>query len=89
MTDRVAGHRGLGLDYGQLQNAALVTEALITAGLELRDEAGADGLLFAGAGLVRYVEPLEKATGLPVIDPTQAATALVIGQIMQAAYART
>ncbi|KAB0268054.1 aspartate/glutamate racemase family protein [Microvirga brassicacearum] len=79
---RIAGHRGLGLTYDQLQNPDFVTERAIVAGLALRD-AGAEALLFAAAGLARYVAPLERAVGLPVVDPTQAAAGLVLAQIMQ------
>ncbi len=88
VAQRIAGHRGLGLDYGQLQDPALVTARLIAAGKALRDEEGAGSLLFAGAGLARYVEPLEQAVGLPVVDPTQAAFGIVLAQVMQKAYAR-
>ncbi|WP_226582255.1 aspartate/glutamate racemase family protein [Acuticoccus sediminis] len=85
--DRIAGHRGLGLDYSDLRRPDVVTARMIEAGTALRDEAGAEALLFAGAGLARYVAPLQDATGLPVVDPTQAALGIVAAQIMQAAYA--
>jgi Asp/Glu/hydantoin racemase len=78
VSGRLAGHRGLGLDYGELQDPQIVTERLVAAGLSLRDEDGAGALLFAGAGLARYVAPLAKATGLPVLDPTQAAGGLLL-----------
>ncbi|MBS7701175.1 MULTISPECIES: aspartate/glutamate racemase family protein [unclassified Chelatococcus] len=78
--ERVAGHVGLGLDYGQLQDPAVVENSLIKAGLALRDEHGADTIVFAGAGLARYVASLGAATGLPVVDPTQAAAALALTQ---------
>lgn len=84
--DRIAGHAGLGLDYGDLKTPEKVLGRLVEAGERLRTEKGAQSLLFAGAGLARYVAPLEEATGLPVIDPTQAAVAIVMGQAMQAAY---
>lgn len=85
---RIAGHVGLGLDYGQLQKPDLVLEHAIGAGETLRDDFGAEVLLFAGAGLARYVAPLEQAVGLPVVDPTQAAFGIVLAQVMQAEYAR-
>lgn len=81
--ERIAGHRGLGLDYGQLQDQSVVEASLIQAGLTLRDEAGADALVFAGAGMARYVTPLNRATGLPVVDPTQAAVSIALNQLMQ------
>ncbi|SFU19388.1 aspartate/glutamate racemase family protein [Mesorhizobium sp. YR577] len=81
---RIAGHRGLGLTYDQLQHPDFITERAIEAGKALRED-GAEVLLFAGAGLARYVAPVEKAVGLPVIDPTQAAAGIVLAQIMQSA----
>lgn len=79
---RVCAHKGLGLTYDQLQYPEVVTQAVIKAGLALKAE-GAEVLLFAGAGLARYVKPLQDATGLPVIDPTQAAAGIVFAQILQ------
>lgn len=83
LAQRIAGHRVLGLDYGQLKDSELVTDRVVAAGLSLRDEAGAGTLLFAGAGLARYVRSLERITGLPVVDPTQAAVGMVVAQVMQ------
>lgn len=80
--DRVVGHRGLGLTYDQLQYPEVVTQAAIEAGRALKEE-GAEVLLFAGAGLARYVGPVQDAVALPVIDPTQAAAGIVFTQIMQ------
>ncbi|MCA0424888.1 MAG: aspartate/glutamate racemase family protein [Proteobacteria bacterium] len=88
VASRVAGHVGLGLDYGQLQDPELVLNRVIEAGKVLRGDHGAETLLFAGAGLARYVQPLEQAVGLPVVDPTQAAFGVVLAQVMQAEYAR-
>lgn len=78
--ERMAGHIGLGLDYGQLKDPAIVEDSLIKAGLSLRDDHGADAIVFAGAGLARYVAPLAAATGVKVVDPTQAAVALALTQ---------
>lgn len=86
ISSRIAGHYGLGLDYAQLQDSHVATTRIIDAGKSLRDDAGASVLLFAGAGLARYVEPLQQAVGLPVIDPTQAAVGTVLTQIMQKNY---
>ena len=80
----LAGHRELGLDYADLQDPDVMTTALIEAGIALRDGKQADVLLFAGAGLARYVQPVQQAVGLPTIDPTQAALCMVMGQVMAA-----
>lgn len=82
LTPRLAGHRGLGLDYAALQDPIATGTALLAAGRALRDD-GADVLLLAGAGLAQYVAALEDAVGLPVVDPTQAASGLVLAQVMQ------
>ncbi|ADU72913.1 aspartate/glutamate racemase family protein [Pantoea sp. At-9b] len=79
---RLIGHQGLGLDYAELQQPAQVEQRLIAAAQQLK-AAGAEALLFAGAGLARYVSALEQAVELPVVDPTQAAAGLVLAQIMQ------
>lgn len=83
---RITDHVGLGLDYGDLQYPDRVTEALVSAGSRLKQQRNVGALLFAGAGLARYVAPLSEAVGLPVIDPTQAAVATVLGAAMQKAY---
>ncbi len=82
ISNRICAHKGLGLAYDQLQNPGVVTEAAINAGLALKAE-GAEVLLFAGAGLAHYVRPVQEATGIPVIDPTQVATGIVLAQILQ------
>jgi len=38
-------------------------------------------LVMGCAGMARYRAPLEEATGLPVVEPTQAAVSLALGQI--------
>lgn len=76
---RVARHVGLGLDYGDLQYPEKVTDILTAAGREIAASHHVQALVLAGAGLARYVKPLSIATGLPVIDPTQAAVATLLG----------
>lgn len=86
VVDRLAGHRGLGLDYGQLRDPAVVTERLVDAARSLREGDDAQALVFAGAGMARYVAPVTEAVGLPVIDPSQAAVGLVMAQYLQSSY---
>ena len=56
---------------------------LIEASVRLRDEKHAGVIVFAGAGMARYVGAVEKATGLPVVDPTQVAVSLALAAVMQ------
>lgn len=79
--DRYAGHRSLGLDYADLQHPDRVTQKLAAAAIDLRDTEAADVIVFAGAGLARYVDPVRNTTGLPVVDPTLAAVLSAMGGI--------
>ena len=79
--DRLAGDRALGLGVADLADAAKSLGAMIATGKRLRDDDGANVLIMGCAGMARYREPLQQATGLPVVEPTQAATAMALGQI--------
>lgn len=72
LLDRYAGHRALGLDYGDLQYPERVRDRLAAAAIDLRDRDGADVIVFAGAGLAHYVQEVRALCGLPVVDPTLA-----------------
>jgi Asp/Glu/hydantoin racemase len=37
------------------------------------------------AGMARFRRPLEEALGVPVVEPTQAATAMAVGRVRLAA----
>ena len=53
-------------------------------GSELRDDHGCDVLVMGCAGMAQYRAGLERDLGIPVIDPTQAATSLAIGAVQAA-----
>ena len=42
---------------------------------------GADVIVMGCAGMARHRRALEKALGVPVIDPTQAAVAMALGAV--------
>lgn len=79
--DRLAGDRPLGLGVADLLDPQKSLEAMIATGKLLRDQDGADVLIMGCAGMARYRSRLEEATGLPVVEPTQAAVSLALGQI--------
>lgn len=81
VTDRLAGDRALGLGVADLADPDKSKAAMIVAGKRLRDEDGADVLIMGCAGMAHYRESLETETGLPVVEPTQAATAMALGHI--------
>lgn len=78
---RLAGDRALGLGVADLADDAKSLDAMIVTGKRLRDEDGADVLIMGCAGMARFRTPLEQATGLPVVEPTQAAVSMALGQI--------
>lgn len=79
--DRLAGDRALGLGVAALADPDQSLAAMIATGKRLRDEDGADVLIMGCAGMARYREPLQDATGLPVVEPTQAAASMALGLI--------
>lgn len=79
--DRLAGDRPLGLGVADLTDDGKSLAAMIATGKRLRDEDGADVLVMGCAGMARFRGPVEDATGLPVVEPTQAAVCMALGQI--------
>ncbi|NKB50729.1 MAG: Asp/Glu racemase [Rhizobiaceae bacterium] len=79
--DRLAGDRALGLGVAELASPDKSLQAMIETGKWLRDDDGANVLIMGCAGMAQYREPLEAATGLPVVEPCQAAAAMALGHI--------
>lgn len=79
--DRLAGDRALGLGVAELADESTSLSALIATGKRLRDEDGANVLIMGCAGMARFRPALEEATGLPVVEPCQAAASMALGQI--------
>lgn len=79
--DRLAGDRALGLGVADLADPGKSLDAMIATGRRLRDDDGANVLIMGCAGMARYREPLQDASGLPVVEPTQAAVSMALGQI--------
>lgn len=79
--DRLAGDRALGLGVAQLADEKTTVQAMTETGKVLRDLDGANVLVMGCAGMARYRARLEDTTGLPVVEPCQAAAAHAIGQI--------
>jgi len=78
---RLAGDRALGLGVADLADEARTLGAMIATGKRLRDDDGANVLIMGCAGMARFREPLQQATGLPVVEPCQAAVSMALGQI--------
>ncbi len=80
MQARFAGDRAVGLGVMELTDEARTLSRMIDAGTELRDKDGADVLVMGCAGMARYRDRLQQAIGVPVVEPTQAAVAMAVGQ---------
>lgn len=81
VTDRCAGDLPLDLTVRELSDKARTTERLRDVGTTLKTTHGAETLILGCAGMASYRSALEHDMGVPVIDPSQAATAMAIGAV--------
>lgn len=78
---RLAGDRPLGLSVTELGDADRTLLRMVEVAKLLRDKDGADVLIMGCAGMAAYRQHIESATGLPVVEPCQAAVATALGRI--------
>jgi Asp/Glu/hydantoin racemase len=81
LADRCAGDLSIGLGVAGLTDAKKTLGRMIEVGVTLRDDHGANSLVMGCAGMAQYRDELENAVGIPVVEPTQAATAMAIGRV--------
>lgn len=81
IAQRVAGEVAIGRTVTELADQAATLAGMVDAGRRLRDEHGANVLVMGCAGMAPFRAPLQDATGLPVVEPTQAAVAMALGRI--------
>ncbi len=81
LTDRLAGDMAIDLGVVELSDEGRTFGRMVDVGKRLRDEKGADVLVMGCAGMARYRDRLEAETGLPVVEPSQAAAAMAIGRL--------
>ncbi len=82
---RVVGARALELTPSERADDTATRRRLLEVGRELKEEDGADVVVFGAADLARHRRPLEAQLGLPVVDPTQAAVTSALGAVALAA----
>lgn len=71
--DRLAADRAVGLTVAELADEARTLARMVEVGRALCDEDGADVLVMGCAGMARFRDAVSEQTGLPVVEPTQAA----------------
>ena len=84
--ERCAGEIALNMSVDETARGERTSARLEEVGRALRGD-GADVLVLGCAGMARHRGPLEKALGIPVVDPTQAAVAMALGAVLSGAAA--
>lgn len=77
---RLAADRAIGLGVEDLGHDERTLDAMVACGKRLRYEDGADVLIMGCAGMAGFRATLEAETGLPVVEPCQAAVSMAISQ---------
>lgn len=81
LTDRLSGERPLNMSVAETASAEGTLARMIEAGRAMKDEDGAGAIVMGCAGMARHRRALERALGIPVIDPTQAAVTMALGTV--------
>lgn len=79
---RYCGGLSVDLNVAELSDRQRTHERLLTVGRRLRDDHGAQAIVLGCAGFSDHRAPLEQLLGIAVIDPTQAAVSLALGQVL-------
>jgi Asp/Glu/hydantoin racemase len=78
--ERIAGELPVELGVAELADRERTLVRMVEVSQTLRDAHGADVLVMGCAGMASLREPLEDATGLPVVEPCQAGVAMAMGR---------
>ena len=81
LEQRFAGDVPVGFGVTELGDRSKVLGRMIETGERLRDEYGADVLIFGCAGMADYRDQVVESVGLPVVEPSQAAVTMAIGAV--------
>ena len=81
LSARYANSRALGIGVAEVEASPDAFERVVATGSELRDRDGADVLILGCAGMAAYRSRLEDRLSCPVVEPTQAATAMALGAV--------
>jgi Asp/Glu/hydantoin racemase len=78
--DRLAAELSVGLAVTELADESRALGRMAEVGKTLRERHGANVIVMGCAGMARYRKALQRAVGVPVVEPTQAALAMAIGR---------
>mgnify|MGYP000318103821 CR=1 FL=1 len=81
-TGRIAAELPLELGVVELSDEARTRERLLAVGRRLRDEHQSDVVVLGCAGMAAYRDWLQHELGIPVVEPTQAATGMAIARVL-------
>jgi len=79
--DRLSSERALNITVDETARGLKTFEMLVKVGSELLED-GADVIILGCAGMATHRSKLEKELGKPVVDPTQAAVSMALGNIL-------
>lgn len=80
ISSRIAGEAAIGLGVTELADQERTLTRMVEVGQRLVREQGANVLVMGCAGMASYRDALAEATGVPVVEPTQAAAAMALGR---------
>ena len=75
------GFLAIGLGVTELADESRALGRMAQVGNTLREAHGANVIVMGCAGMARYRKALQRAVGVPVVEPTQAAVAMAIGRV--------
>src|SRR6185503_6260318 len=79
--DRLAAELPVGLGVTELADENRALGRMAEVGATLREKHGANVIVMGCAGMARYRTALQRAVGVPVVEPTQAAVTMAIGRV--------
>ena len=79
--ERLAAELAIGLGVTELADESRALGRMAQVGNTLREAHGANVIVMGCAGMARYRKALQRAVGVPVVEPTQAAVAMAIGRV--------
>jgi allantoin racemase len=84
LLDKLAADLAIDMGVTELSQTDKVLDRMTAVGSRLKKDHGADVLVMGCAGMAQYRRLLEQRVGIPVVEPTQAATAMALNAVQAA-----